>query len=37
LNFKIEKRLGRVPNLSTEYQSRVIDIDIVAFDDDVIY
>ncbi|OUD36093.1 2-amino-4-hydroxy-6-hydroxymethyldihydropteridine diphosphokinase [Flavobacterium sp. FPG59] len=34
--LKIEKRLGRFPNLSTEYQSRVIDIDIVAFDDDVI-
>jgi deoxyguanosine kinase len=34
--LKIEKRLGRVPNLSSEYQSRVIDIDIVAFDDDVI-
>ncbi|TWI02257.1 2-amino-4-hydroxy-6-hydroxymethyldihydropteridine diphosphokinase [Flavobacterium tiangeerense] len=34
--LKIEKRLGRIPNLSSEYQSRVIDIDIVAFDDDVI-
>ncbi len=34
--LKIEKRLGRVPNLTQEYQSRVIDVDIITFDDEVI-
>ncbi|WP_395044129.1 2-amino-4-hydroxy-6-hydroxymethyldihydropteridine diphosphokinase [Flavobacterium sp.] len=34
--LKLEKKLGRVRSESKEYQSRIIDIDIIAFDDEII-
>ncbi len=33
---KIEKNLGRIKSESNEYQARIIDIDIISFDDEVI-
>jgi 2-amino-4-hydroxy-6-hydroxymethyldihydropteridine diphosphokinase len=35
-SFKIEKRLGRLRNKVQEYQSRTIDIDLIAFDSEII-
>jgi 2-amino-4-hydroxy-6-hydroxymethyldihydropteridine diphosphokinase len=35
--LKIEKQLGRVRIESAEYQSRVIDIDLIAFDEEIIH
>ncbi|MBK0370311.1 2-amino-4-hydroxy-6-hydroxymethyldihydropteridine diphosphokinase [Flavobacterium agrisoli] len=32
----LEKKLGRIRSNSTEYQARIIDIDLIAFDEDVI-
>jgi deoxyguanosine kinase len=34
--LKIEKRLGRVRGTSLGYQSRIIDIDLIAFDEEII-
>ncbi|MFV8362004.1 2-amino-4-hydroxy-6-hydroxymethyldihydropteridine diphosphokinase [Flavobacterium sp. ZT3P35] len=34
--LKIEKRLGRLRNKVQEYQSRTIDIDLIAFDSEII-
>ena len=34
--LKIEKQLGRVRGDSTEYQSRIIDIDLIAFNEEII-
>ena len=34
--LKIEKRLGRLRNKTQEYQSRSIDIDLIAFDSEII-
>ena len=34
--LKIEKRLGRTRNKTREYQSRTIDIDLIAYDDEII-
>lgn len=34
--LKIEKQLGRVHSDATEYQSRVIDIDLIAFNEEII-
>jgi len=34
--LKVEKELGRIRSESSEYQSRIIDVDIVAFDEDVV-
>ena len=34
--LKIEKRLGRLRNKTHEYQSRTIDIDLIAFDSEII-
>jgi 2-amino-4-hydroxy-6-hydroxymethyldihydropteridine diphosphokinase len=36
LVLKIEKKLGRIRNSELGYQSRIIDIDLIAFDDEVI-
>src|SRR6187402_733065 len=33
----VEKKLGRIRNENAGYQSRIIDIDIIAFDSDVIH
>ena len=33
----IEASLGRTPNLSSEYKARTIDIDILLFDDEIIF
>lgn len=35
--LKIEKQLGRVRTGAAEYQSRVIDIDLIAFDEEIIH
>lgn len=34
--LKIEKRLGRVRNNGQEYQARIIDIDLITFDEQVV-
>lgn len=34
--LKIEKRLGRVRNNGQEYQARIIDIDLITFDEEVV-
>ena len=34
--LKIEKQLGRVRGNALEYQSRIIDIDLIAFDEEII-
>jgi deoxyguanosine kinase len=34
--LKIEKKLGRVRNNGNEYQARIIDIDLIAFDEEII-
>lgn len=34
--LKVEKEIGRIRNESNEYQPRIIDIDIIAFDDKII-
>jgi 2-amino-4-hydroxy-6-hydroxymethyldihydropteridine diphosphokinase len=36
LALKLEKKLGRVRNSEIGYQSRIIDIDVIAFDEEVI-
>lgn len=36
LGLKIEKKLGRIRNSHSGYQSRLIDVDIIAFDEEVI-
>jgi 2-amino-4-hydroxy-6-hydroxymethyldihydropteridine diphosphokinase len=36
LALKVEKKLGRVRNKQVGYQSRIIDIDLIAFDEEVI-
>ena len=33
---KVEKKLGRIKTNSTQYESRCIDIDIIAFNDEII-
>ena len=35
--LKIEKQLGRVRGDTLEYQSRIIDIDLIAFNEDIIH
>ena len=35
--LQIEKKLGRMRNLSDDYQARIIDIDVLLFDDDIIF
>jgi len=35
--LKIEKQLGRVRTDAAEYQSRVIDIDLIAFDEEIVH
>ncbi|TRX38700.1 2-amino-4-hydroxy-6-hydroxymethyldihydropteridine diphosphokinase [Flavobacterium sp. ZT3R18] len=35
--FFVEKKLGRIRNENAGYQSRIIDIDVVAFDDEIIH
>lgn len=35
--LKLEKKLGRVRNESTNYQARIIDIDIIAINEEVIF
>lgn len=34
--LKIEKKLGRIRNEKKGYQSRIIDVDLIAFDNDII-
>ncbi|SDX37715.1 2-amino-4-hydroxy-6-hydroxymethyldihydropteridine diphosphokinase [Flavobacterium degerlachei] len=34
--LKIEKKLGRIRNAKKGYQSRIIDVDLIAFDNDII-
>ena len=34
--LKTEKKLGRIRNESGKYQARIIDIDIIAFDDEIV-
>ncbi|GAA4050254.1 2-amino-4-hydroxy-6-hydroxymethyldihydropteridine diphosphokinase [Flavobacterium chungnamense] len=34
--LKVEKKLGRVRTESSDYQSRVIDVDMISFDDEII-
>ena len=34
--LKIEKQLGRVRGLTLEYQSRIIDVDLIAFNEEII-
>ncbi len=34
--LKVEKRLGRVRTESSDYQPRVIDVDMISFDDEII-
>lgn len=34
--LEIEQKMGRVRNVSAGYQARIIDIDLIAFDEDVI-
>ncbi|MBP6181158.1 2-amino-4-hydroxy-6-hydroxymethyldihydropteridine diphosphokinase [Flavobacterium sp.] len=34
--LKIEKRLGRIRNEEPGYQSRIIDIDLISFDEDIV-
>ena len=34
--LNIEKRLGRVRGATLEYQSRIIDVDLIAFDEEII-
>ncbi|MBC7524491.1 MAG: 2-amino-4-hydroxy-6-hydroxymethyldihydropteridine diphosphokinase [Flavobacterium sp.] len=34
--LQIEKKMGRTRNLSHQYQARIIDIDLILFDDEVI-
>jgi 7,8-dihydro-6-hydroxymethylpterin-pyrophosphokinase len=34
LALKLEKKLGRVRNSEIGYQSRIIDIDVIAFDEE---
>jgi len=34
--LNVEKKLGRIRNQESGYQSRIIDIDIIAFDDEII-
>lgn len=34
--LKIEKQLGRVRNTTSDYQSRIIDIDLIAFNEEII-
>lgn len=34
--LKIEKKLGRVRSTGKEYQARIIDIDLIAFDEEVV-
>lgn len=34
--LQVEKKLGRIRNESAGYQSRIIDIDLIAFDDEII-
>ena len=34
--LKMEAQLGRVRNDTSEYQSRIIDIDLIAFDEEII-
>jgi 2-amino-4-hydroxy-6-hydroxymethyldihydropteridine diphosphokinase len=34
--LKIEKQLGRVRDMTLEYQSRIIDIDLIAFNEEII-
>jgi deoxyguanosine kinase len=34
--LKIEKRLGRIRSVTSGYQSRIIDIDLIAFDQEVV-
>jgi deoxyguanosine kinase len=36
LALKIEKKLGRIRNSHSGYQSRIIDVDVIAFDEEVI-
>jgi deoxyguanosine kinase len=35
--LEIEKKLGRIRNENSGYQSRIIDIDLIAFDDEIIH
>ncbi|MEM8521950.1 2-amino-4-hydroxy-6-hydroxymethyldihydropteridine diphosphokinase [Flavobacterium sp. PL12] len=34
--LKVEKKLGRIRGAASGYQSRIIDIDLIAFDDEII-
>ena len=36
LVLEVEKRLGRIRNENVGYQSRIIDIDLIAFDDEIL-
>src|SRR6478736_8694218 len=36
LVLQVEKKLGRIRNENAGYQSRIIDIDLIAFDDEIL-